>query len=243
MKIGICDDDVEDLSNLDRMISEIRPNDEIICFTRSKELLEALRNGMKFFCLFLDILMPEMNGMELVSEIRKEFPGKSPYFAFITSSRDYAVEAFAHRAVHYIVKPFSMADIAEVFSRIPVNSAPVRCGIHIKIGSVRRFLYLDEIAVCESESHKVKIKLFADEILTVPLTFEQLRQQVGSSFIWISRGILVNPNYIAEMGRLSCTLQDGRKILFSRARIKQIQQEYDNFIFDQLTNSPNRFSL
>ncbi len=53
--------------------------------------------------LFLDIEMPEMNGLELVQMIANE-----PIKIILTTSRqDYAVEAFEHSVSDYLVKPIA----------------------------------------------------------------------------------------------------------------------------------------
>ncbi len=53
--------------------------------------------------LFLDIEMPEMNGLELVQML-----GNQPVKIILTTScQDYAVEAFEHSVSDYLVKPIS----------------------------------------------------------------------------------------------------------------------------------------
>ena len=54
--------------------------------------------------LFLDVEMPLMSGLDLLSTLQNP-----PLVILITSSKHYAVEAFEHDVVDYLVKPISYA--------------------------------------------------------------------------------------------------------------------------------------
>lgn len=54
--------------------------------------------------LFLDVEMPLMSGLDLLSTLQNP-----PLVILITSSKEYAVEAFEHDVVDYLVKPISYA--------------------------------------------------------------------------------------------------------------------------------------
>ena len=234
MRIVICDDDPQDCLTLKNILSELRRGDEVDCYTSSAGLLNSIREGRDFFCLFLDILMPGIKGIELIPLIEDARKGKPFHVVFVSSSRDYAVEAFAYHAVHYLVKPLRREDVAEALRRVP--SQPERKpGITLKTGSTSRFLYLEEIAVCESSDHAIQIRLSTGEIVFAGrMTMDSLWQQLGEDFVRLSRGLVVNMNYIETMEAKSCLLRDGRKILLSRRNLKQIRDAYDNFTFSQL---------
>ena len=52
--------------------------------------------------IFLDIEMPEMNGMEFIQSMTN-----APQIILTTSHKDYAIEAFQHNVTGYLVKPIS----------------------------------------------------------------------------------------------------------------------------------------
>ena len=234
LKIGVCDDNPQDCLALREILADLRRQDEIACFTDWADLLEALRAGEEFLCLFLDIMMPGVEGMGLVSEIEKAAGGKAVSLIFVTNSRDYAVEAFACHAVHYLVKPVRREDAAEALNRIPVRRDNRR-GITIAVGSSSRSLYLDEIAVCESRDHIVHLRLIdGRSVILGRMTLENLLQQLGEEFVMLGRGLIVNMNYIEVMNLKSCVLRDGRNVLLSRKNLKRIHSVYDSFTFSRL---------
>lgn len=50
--------------------------------------------------IFLDVEMPEISGIEFLDTIKNK-----PLVIFVTSKEEYAVKAFEHEAVDYVVKP------------------------------------------------------------------------------------------------------------------------------------------
>lgn len=64
--------------------------------------VEAIRNQRPDL-VFLDVQMPEMNGLEV---IRKVGPEEMPVTIFVTAYDRYAVRAFDANAIDYLLKPF-----------------------------------------------------------------------------------------------------------------------------------------
>lgn len=64
--------------------------------------------------LFLDIEMPELNGIELLKQVRE----KVQCVVFITSYPNFALEGFELNASDYIIKPFSMERITGSLQRV-----------------------------------------------------------------------------------------------------------------------------
>ena len=64
--------------------------------------------------LFLDIEMPEITGLELTRNLGE----KKPIIVFITSNKEYAVDAFELNVADYIVKPISPARFLQAVERV-----------------------------------------------------------------------------------------------------------------------------
>lgn len=233
MLIGICDDNPRDCVELRNILTSVRGKEQVVSFSTGKEVLQALENGTVFELLFLDIYLPDMKGIRLAEEISKVDPGRQPMIVFVTTSRDFALQAFALRAVHYIVKPIRKEDILEVFERMPVPKE-VRHGITVTFRDSSRFIYLDEIAFCESAGHKVLICLNSGETVIYYETLRNLADLVGSAFLQVTRGLLVNMDYIESMNGASCVLRNGREVLLSRRNRKEIKEAYNDFMFSRL---------
>jgi two-component system LytT family response regulator len=64
--------------------------------------------------VFLDIQMPAMSGLEVVTTIGAE---RMPATVFVTAFEQYAVRAFEANAVDYLVKPFNRERFARALAR------------------------------------------------------------------------------------------------------------------------------
>lgn len=113
----IIDDERKAIAILKNKIERLCPIIEIIAETQdSKEGIELIKN-LAPQLVFLDISMPEMNGFELLSEI------KNPNFEiiFATAYDNYAIEAIKNCAIGYLVKPIDNQDLIEAVNKAKQN--------------------------------------------------------------------------------------------------------------------------
>ena len=66
--------------------------------------------------IFLDINMPDMNGISLGKIITKMYPDMK--IVFITAYKDYAVDAFEIKAFDYLLKPYSESRIRNLLKSL-----------------------------------------------------------------------------------------------------------------------------
>lgn len=112
--ILITDDD-KDIIELLRLYIENEGNNVIIA-SNGKEALDLVRTS-KVDCILLDIMMPEMNGFQLIKEIRKEIILPVIFLTAKNNIND-KILGLDLGADDYIVKPF---DPIEVIARINAN--------------------------------------------------------------------------------------------------------------------------
>lgn len=114
IKIGICDDEKIVLEILQRIIleclEELGLRAEIVLFNKGKELLET---DIKLDILFLDIEMPQMDGIETGKELRRK--GEECKIIMATSKKERFKEAFYINTFRFITKPFEKEEVEEVF--------------------------------------------------------------------------------------------------------------------------------
>ncbi|HET6786503.1 MAG TPA: LytTR family DNA-binding domain-containing protein [Aquabacterium sp.] len=70
--------------------------------------------------LFLDIQMPERNGLEVAELVAEQWPDDRPLprIVFVTAYDEYAVAAFERAAVDYVLKPVQSARLAVTCDRL-----------------------------------------------------------------------------------------------------------------------------
>jgi len=82
--------------------------------------LEALKklSVEKFDGIFLDVKMPEMDGIEALEEIRKTDKQIPVIIITASSTRDAAIEAIAKGANEYVLKPFAWEELKAKIEKV-----------------------------------------------------------------------------------------------------------------------------
>ncbi len=118
MKVLLVDDEALALDFLEFQLNKIDHIDAIRKVTyldieKSTSLLEGID------VLFLDIEMPEMNGIELAEKILEINADIS--IVFVTAFKQYAVQAFELNALDYILKPLEFERLKKTWNRVKKN--------------------------------------------------------------------------------------------------------------------------
>ena len=107
--ILIVDDDT---SNLLELTSILKADYKIHAVRNG---LSALENANEYLpdLILLDVIMPDMNGFEVLTELKKSEKTKSIPVIFITGLSGNESEGLALGAVDYIHKPFNIDDVKQ----------------------------------------------------------------------------------------------------------------------------------
>ena len=108
MRIFAIDDEPGMLELMCREIKKAAPNADVQGFSYPGALLKAARAASPD-AAFIDIRMPDMDGVELASQLKTIVPRINIIFA--TGYSDFKAEALDLRASGYILKPVSADDI------------------------------------------------------------------------------------------------------------------------------------
>ncbi|MBU3144875.1 response regulator [Clostridium sp. CF012] len=115
MKVILIDDEKSMLLIMKKMISKV-PEIEIAgAFQSSAQAYKFIKEN-RVDIAFIDIKMPEESGLDLARRIVSEFERID--IVFLTSHKEYALEAFDVHAVDYIVKPVSQERLEHTIKRI-----------------------------------------------------------------------------------------------------------------------------
>jgi two-component system, LuxR family, response regulator FixJ len=109
-EIFVVDDDIATRAALSGAL--VAAGYEVICFADGAALLSQIRSRIPA-CVFLEVRMPEGNGLDLLTKLREE---NCPAPIFVTSANGdiaTAVEAVRRGAVDFIEKPLHGDDVLE----------------------------------------------------------------------------------------------------------------------------------
>jgi len=125
----VLDDEQPSLDRMEKLLKDSGLVEVTGKFIEPAEVLEFLKRH-KADVIFLDVEMPDMDGIELSSRIIQL--QESIAVVFVTAYNQYAVEAFRLNALDYLLKPVSADRLKETLNRIieekaiPMQSAELK---------------------------------------------------------------------------------------------------------------------
>ncbi|MGF1697058.1 LytTR family DNA-binding domain-containing protein [Vibrio lamellibrachiae] len=112
----IADDEPLLRHHLNKILAEVWPTLEIIALAENGEQALQLIDQHQPDIIFLDIKMPQRDGMSVAKVLAKS--QSQTKVVFITAYDEYAVQAFETNAVDYLLKPVSEKRLAQCVDKI-----------------------------------------------------------------------------------------------------------------------------
>ena len=197
------------------------------------ELAGSFDNGLKASAfiadnpvdlVFIDIDMPDMNGLEFVRALINH-----PMIVFTTAYSEYAIESYKLDAVDYLLKPISFTDfmrsvnkaqrLFELQQRQPAQTQPEQTPanephdnqavtaddpkyITVKSGYKVVLIKIEEISYIESENEYLRLHLVSGEVVTTLLRLKNIESVLPpETFMRIHRSYIVNLNRITAFAK------------------------------------------
>ena len=237
MTIAICDDNINDVLKIEELLLKYKTrysdrNFKLEEFSDPSGLYHKILEGEFADISILDMLMPGRTGIDLGSQIRKS--GCESGIIYITSSDDYALDAYGVHAVRYLLKPideeklFEALDYSLSYYDLRRKRNPV-CLFKTKDGLVQ--MSYSQIEYIESANRKLEVHLVSGEILKslfIRKSFEEEIQEIAekNNFQQVHKSFLVNFDYVKQLSVNSMIMESGRQIPVSKAKAARVKREY-----------------
>ena len=221
----IADDEPLLRGTLTRLLGNAWPDLEIVAQARNgREAIEMFEAKKPDVC-FLDVHMPGVSGVEAARSI-----GRAAHLVFVTAYDQYAVQAFEHGALDYLVKPVEPVRLGETVARLKERigaarpavdvealltqlaerlkpdpaRAPLRW-IHASVGQELRMIPVDDIDFLRSDE-KYTLVAWRDAgrpseaLIRTPL--KDLAEHLDEEhFVQVHRAVVVNRRAISHLTR------------------------------------------
>lgn len=150
--------------------------------------------------IFLDIEMPGMTGIDFM-KAHKDLPP----VILITAKEKYAVEAFEHKVIHYLVKPIDYGKFLKAIDRVfhlyeaqsANDTSPNLEYIFIKDEGLLSKVMQNDIMYCEALGDYVKVHL-KEKTHVVYSTMKNLEDKLKKNhqFVRVHRSYIINLNFL-----------------------------------------------
>ncbi len=181
------------------------------CFNNSKEGLKYL-NKFPTDLLFLDIDMPNINGLDLYKQLKQD-----TMVIFITTRVDYAIEGFNLSAVDYLIKPFKYERFVQAVKKANElltfhsqnNTAIDTKHLFIRADFSLVKVVIADILFIEGLDDYIKIHLLHQKPLVARMTMKTILEKLpANDFIRIHRSFIVAVNKVERIKSKSVIIDD-----------------------------------
>lgn len=237
IKIAFCDDEMEVLHQMNELLDryQVERNEDITyaAFQSPFELLTEIEKGIRPDILFLDVVMPGQNGLDVAKEIRQYDTNMK--IIFLTSSPEFAVESYTVGAYFYQLKPiweesfFRLMDsVLSECEKKKKNSLILRS----KDGITR--IDLQQLEYCEVLGRKLLFHLENGAVLESAGSLDDLAGQLMqySNFFRPHRSFLVNMEYIQNISSRSIKMVNDAVIPIPHGKCSEIKNTYMEYAFN-----------
>ena len=241
MRIAICDDDSQwrqQILTFTNAYAAANPERGVsfTAFEWGSELMDAARKTGGFDVYILDILMHGMNGIELGTRLRQMgFDGKIIY---LTSSREYAIDAYKVKAYNYLLKPLRKEEFFSALDEAYL-SLEKRKGkyIIVRTKDSRIRISFDSIEYAELCKRTVVYHLTggkALESISIRTSFSEAVHELllDSRFILCGASMVANLHYITMVERDGLLFRNRRKVYLPRKTCSDIRSAWYDFYFN-----------
>lgn len=237
IKIAFCDDDMEVLHQMNELLDRYRVerNEDITyaAFQSPFELLTEIEKGIRPDILFLDVVMPGQNGMDVAKEIRQYDTNMK--IIFLTSSPEFAVESYSVGAYFYQLKPIWEESFFRLMDAVLAeceNKKKNRLILRSKDGITR--IDLQQLEYCEVLGRKLLFHLENGAVLESAGSLDDLAGQLMqySNFFRPHRSFLVNMEYIQNISSRSIKMVNNAEIPIPHGKCSEIKNTYMEYAFN-----------
>ena len=226
LKYYIVDDEQNAVDALNAMLKKKFSNQVISCGSNIKASLaiEEIEQCQPDI-LFLDVEMPEMNGLELL----KHFPERKFYVIFTTAHEKYALPALKAAAADYLVKPLSPQDVYDAIKKCAEKKgvqqdAQSTAPFKVNLTTTHELLLIntDEIVRIEANNNYSHFFFVNRAKVIVSKTLKDFEDQLTAhNFYRVHQSHLINLKYVEAVTSNDgdyVLLQYGHKVEISRRK-------------------------
>ncbi|MGP1570498.1 MAG: LytR/AlgR family response regulator transcription factor [Eubacteriales bacterium] len=233
LKIAICEDESDQKNMLLQFLDESNIKNTSVVFANGEDLLTDFKQG-KYDLILMDIYMEgKLTGIDTIRLIREK--DKDVPVAFITTSKDYALESYRLSAIKYIEKPYSKESIEDIvhFAVLKKNDVPA---LFVQRNGIVERVPFANILYMEQQMHKVYLYLKNGEYFSVYGKLSELSEQLPQNiFFCPHKSFSVNLSYVMyiDMELRSFVMENKKIIPIRREFLTKAKKTLEDFLFDR----------
>ena len=240
------DDEPLALRQIEKYIEKI-PYLHLTAATTNALEAQQIATSQPIDLLFVDINMPDLNGMDLVRSLTAR-----PMVIFTTAYSQYAVEGFRLDAIDYLLKPFKEEELQRALDKLQRLTATERATVTERVEkmvaetampeTMQTLLVrykdkivpvsMDDVAFFYTFSERVTLTTLAGITYPVDKTLETLGNQLApDKFFRANRQFIVSRKAVKDIAvwfgsrlALNLSIETPERIIISKARVPEFKR-------------------
>lgn len=238
-QIALCDDEVEELDKSESILKSYREQHTVYDFSIERfedvnELLRMVREKEYVpDLLFMDIYMPDKQGIEAAKELREM--GSKLRLVFLTTSMDHALDAFRVEASQYLVKPIHKKKMFPLLDKLLGEiEKEQKKYIPFRIENKIYRIALSDIVFCEAQKKCQCIYLSDGEEYLVRMTMAKICEMLSEypEFVKVGISYIVNLEHVESLSTRELQMDNERKVYLPRGSYQTFRERYFDYYFE-----------
>lgn len=230
IRIAICDDEKEVAVSLQKQIQADWEDCIVTSYTDASRLLLDIST---YDLIFLDIDMPNMDGITLGKNIREQ--NQTCALVYVTSYSDYRSMAFGVHAFDYLEKPIQPDAIHRVLQEFiqyyQKEETLPECVFETKEGIFK--VPQEAITYIEFAGRKCHVHTEKQELL-VACSLVKMKEQLSDFFVMPHKSFYVNLQKVQLVKGYCITLTSGEELPLSQKKSVQFRKELNAYLMSCL---------
>ena len=241
MRLAICDDDRLCREALEGLLEQYKEEHykllSIHSYNSAAMLADDVQHSGGYDIYILDVLMPGLNGIELGMQLRKQ--DRNCRIFYLSSSRDYAVDAFNVKASDYLIKPVDRDELFPLLDEAILHFSE-RAGksiiIKTKYSSIK--LSLENVQYAALEGKTVVYHLINGDTLEgvgIRTAFAEAVQELlqDKRFMLCGTSMAVNLSHVSAVESEALIFRNGKKLFISKRAGRELRSGWTDFWFEE----------
>lgn len=236
VRIAVCDDNEIQRELMRDLLNDFANNDgremQIALLASGRELLDAVRMTGGFDVYILDLIMPEINGMEIAATLRlMKDPGK---IIFLTSTLEYAVASYDVKAFYYMLKPVDPLRLFKVLENALGGVLSEQNSVLVRGAKRETRLKTEDIMYVEMADRIPYYYLRDGRTLEGTTLRSSFRKTVAPllerrNFALCGVSLLLNLKYVDTIDSNSVMLKDGTQIFPPNSAYAELSRTWKDY--------------
>ncbi len=225
----ICDDEEIVCLDIKRVLEQesVRTGKEVLIrtFVTGRDLLEYLKEEHDVDLIFLDIMLPDLEGIKIGSYVRDTIGNHRVQIVFISSEQSYAMSLFDIQPFHFLVKPIEETVIRDVFARYCAIYQKEEEYFTYRKGKSIQKIRLSDIYYITCEGRKIHIVTEQGKE-TYEGSMRSLHGKYENRGLWsVSYSEVINSRYVKDYRKDEVIMCDGYHAQISKRYKKKLRKK------------------